>query len=140
MLELEPAGADLGHKSADARLGGRQVGFSRGDRRLLDRERDLKRFAVELDQDASGFDPHIVVDQDPAHLTGDPRRHEGDVPVDVCIVGGNRVECGLDEGDHQISDAAQAAQHGQQEQTFSQSMTRPRGLIRFRGLGGGDGG
>ena len=66
------------------------------------------------------------------HLAGDPRRDEGHVPVDIRIVGGNRVQCRLDRGDEQVSSVCQPAQDGQQDQTLSQGVSRPRGIVGRR--------
>ena len=80
VLELEPAGADQADDAVDLGLGGRQVGFGRRDRGLLDRELDLVRFLVELDQDASLLHPHVVVDEhlrSPGRQPAAPRTSRG---------------------------------------------------------------
>ena len=130
-LELEALARTRPTMPCTLALGGRQVGFGRRDRGLLDRDLDLVGFLVELDQDASLFHAHVVVDQHGLHLAGDPRRHEGHVPVHIRIVGRNRVQCRLDGGDERVSSIREPAQDGQEEQSLSPGVRRLRGLGRL---------
>ena len=92
VLELEPIGPGLGHQAAHLGLGGRQVRLGRRHGGFLDRDLNLVRLLVELDQQVPLLHAVVVVHQDLAHLAGDPGSHEGHVAVDVGVVGGNRVQ------------------------------------------------
>ena len=54
---------------------------------LLDRDLNLVRLLVELDQQVALFHAVVVVHQDLGHLAGHPGGDEGHVAVDVGVVG-----------------------------------------------------
>ena len=79
-------------------LGHLQVRRRRIDSRLFDRDCDLKRLLVQLDQKVSLAHPVVVVDEDARNLAFDAGGHERDVTVDVGVIGRNGVERRLDPG------------------------------------------
>ena len=103
MKEVEPIGDDQGDEAAHLGLGVHQVCFRRHHGGLLDRELNLVRFLVELDQYGALLHPVVVINQDPAHLAGDSGSHERHVAVDVSVVGGNRIERRFDDGNKPVA-------------------------------------
>ena len=75
-----------------------QVCRRRIDSRLFDRDRDLKRLLVQLDQKVAFAHPVVVVDENARDLAFDAGGDERDVTVDICVIRRNRVERRLDPG------------------------------------------
>ena len=100
---FQRSAAGLGQDAPDLGLGGLEVGLGGDHGRLLDVDLHLVRFAIELDQQVALLHAVIVVDQDPGHLAGHPGRHERHVPVDVSVIGGDRVQRRFHRGDQEIS-------------------------------------
>ncbi len=66
--------------------------FALIQRGTLDRDLDLIRFLVKLDEQVALFHPIIIIDQDAADLADDPRSDERHVAVDISIIGRDRLE------------------------------------------------
>ena len=126
-LELPPLAPGLGQDAADLGLGGHQVGLGADHGRLLDVELNLVRLPVELDQQVPLLHAVVVVDQDPAHLAGDPGGHEGHVAVDVGVIGGDRLQHRLDGRGQGVTPDRQA-DHGPRPRSTpsSRGATAPR--------------
>ena len=67
----------------------------------------------------------VVIHQDPGHLAGDPGRHERHVPVDVGVVGGDRLQHRSHDRDQEVSPERQAG-HGPRPQQPSPPGARWR--------------
>ena len=93
MLELEAVAPGLGHLALYLGLGRHQVRLGRHHGGLLDLDLNLVGFLVELDQQVPFLHAVVVIHQDLGHLARHARSDEGDVAVDVSVVGGNGVEC-----------------------------------------------
>ena len=138
-LELPPQAPGLTQDRPDLGLGGLEVGLGADHGRLLDVELHLVRLAIELDQQGPLLHAVVVVDQDPGHLAGHPGRHVGHVPVDVGIIGGDRVQRRLHRGGQEITSDRQAGDGPRPQQPFAPGVRwRPgrRGQRCRRGVGG----
>ena len=103
-----------------------QVRRSRIDSRRLDRDCDLKRLLVQLDQKVAFAHPVVVVHQNPRNLALDAGGDERHVTVDIGIVRRNCVEGRLDPGNAEPKGGGQDQNAQGAEQHFS-----PRaGLLR----------
>ena len=92
MLEFKTIGSGLGHLAADQGLGSRQVRLSRFQGGFLDGYLNPVRLRVEFHQHVPLFHAVVVVHQDLAHLARHAGSNESDVPVDIGVIGGNRVQ------------------------------------------------
>ncbi len=59
---------------------------------LGDVDLNLEGFFVELDQEVALADAVVVIDEHPGDLSGDARGDEGDVAIDVGVIGGDDFE------------------------------------------------
>ena len=103
MLQFESIGPRLGHHRAHFVLRHQQICLRRGDHRFFQIDIDLKRLLVELNENVPLLHPVVVVDQNLHHLARHTRGDEGDVTVDVGIVGRNGVERQIDHRNAEIN-------------------------------------
>ena len=76
---------------------------SGGDDRFFQIDIDFVRLLVEFDENVSFFHAVVVIDEYFHHLSGHAGGHEGNVAVDIRVVGGNGVEHSLDGGERKCS-------------------------------------
>jgi hypothetical protein len=76
-------------RAADLSLCGDEVGLGGCNGGLGDVDLHLVRLHVELHEQVALPDAIIVIDQDTRDLTGNTRRHERHIPIDVGIVCGH---------------------------------------------------
>jgi hypothetical protein len=98
------------------------------DSRLFDRDCDLKRLLVQLDEKVSLVHPVVVVDEDARHLALDAGGDEGDVTVDVCVIRRNGVERRLDPRNAEPKSAGQ----DQKTRRTKQQLASPGALLLCR--------
>ena len=123
-----PARPDLGHLARSPWPSPRQARLGRCDGRLADRELDLIRLPVELDQDVPALHSHVVVDEAPARPGRRRERPGGDVAIDVGVVGRDRIQGRLDRGNQRDPPGDQADDDHGQDDPLSPRMPRPIGF------------
>ncbi len=109
VFELVPIAPGLRHDAPQSILGGRKVGLGRLQCSFLQGNLDVERLAVDADQKVPLMHGIVVVHQHLDDLAGNARGHDRHMPIDVRVVGRNRVE----RTDHQRSqiDARQNQRH-----------------------------
>ena len=132
MLEFETIGSGLGHLAADQGLGSRQVRLSRFQGGFLDGYLNPVRLRVEFHQHVPLFHAVVVVHQDVAHLARHAGSNESDVPVDIGVIGGNRVQSRDHPRDKEVSGDRQGNRSRRQQQWLSPSAQCGSGSGRFR--------
>jgi hypothetical protein len=131
VLERPAPAHGLRFKAAHFGPGHLQVCGRRIDRRLFDRDRDLKRLLVQLDQKVAFAHPVVVVHQNPRDLALDAGGHECDVTVDVCVIRRNRVERRLDPGNAKPKGGGEDQNARSSEQHFFAAPRTCASLLRL---------
>ena len=101
LLELPHLAYLLKHDSVHGPFGG-EVALGHLHGRPLEVHLHLEGFRVNADEQLSFLHGVVVVHEDVEHLAGHARGDEGDVAIDVRVVGGNRVERGHHPGNQEV--------------------------------------
>ena len=115
------------YQAADLGLGRDQVRLGRRHGGLLERDLDLVRLLVELDEHIPLLHAVVVIHQHLHHLAGYPGGHEGHVAVDVSVVGTHRVERRIDPRDQEVTADRQRGHNSGPQQPLSVAVPRRRG-------------
>ena len=139
MFECEACGAGLTCEGLGLGVGGGEIGLGCNDGGLGDVDLDLVGLLVELDEEVAFADAVVVIDVDAGDLAGDARGDEGEVAVDVGVVGGDGGEGADGFGGAEVE--------GEEEDDGEDEVEAPAGFVlcggrRVGGLrsGGGYGG